>query len=172
MADNDNQSAMKTTLNNDFILGIALFVLALLAIFVIIPAGIDSPGDVNIRALAPDFWPNIVMTFLAIIGLIIAIQGYATGKKTTQKTPIHTRYWRAVSAIILLFIYYWLLQTLGFVIASCIALLAFCLLAGERRLYYVLPLAILLPLLLFYFFTHIATVAIPLGISEDWPLFN
>ena len=172
MPDNDNQSAMKTTFNHDFILGITLFVLALLAIFVIIPAGIDSPGEVNIRALAPDFWPNIVMTFMAIIGLIIAIQAYATGKKTNQKIPTGTRYWRAVSAIILFFIYYWLLQTLGFVVASCIALLAFCLLAGERRLYYVIPLAVLLPLLLFYFFTHVAAVAIPLGISEDWPLFN
>ena len=172
MPDNDNQSTMKTTFNNDFILGITLLVLALLAIFVIIPAGIDSPGEVNIRALAPDFWPNIVMTFMAIIGLIIAIQAYTTGKKTKQKTPTDTRYWRAIIAIILLFIYYWLLQRLGFVVASCIALLAFCLLAGERRLYYVMPLAVLLPLLLFYFFTHVATVAIPLGISEDWPIFN
>ena len=175
---------MKLHQAQDLCLGVGILLLALLALLVIIPAGVDPPANIKIRALAPGFWPNIVMLFMAFMGLIIAVQGfldYRSASATEQPRPadqlapaIATL--RVVTAIVMptfIFIiwlnaYYWLLELLGFVAASMIAILAFTLLSGERRWRYVIPVSLVLPVLLYYFFTHVANVFIPLGLFEDW----
>lgn len=157
---------MKAILNREILLGLSIVILALLALFIVIPAGVDPPSNMSLLALAPGFWPNVVMIFMAIIGVIVMLQGYF---KPPQATDESRSMLRAVVAIAMLFVYYGLLQQLGFVAASMLTILAFALLVGEWRLYYVVPLALLLPILLYYFFTHVAIVSIPLGVFEDWP---
>lgn len=158
---------MKATTNREIILGLSIVVLALLALFIVIPAGVDPPSNMSLLALAPDFWPNVVMIFMALIGVIITLQGYV--KQPRASSDESRSVLRAMVAIAMLFVYYGLLQQLGFVAASMLTMLAFALLVGEWRLYYVVPLALLLPILLYYFFTHVAIVSIPLGVFEDWP---
>ena len=64
---------MNRAARNDLIFGSTVLGLALLMLFVGIPIGIESPGDVDILALAPTFWPNIIMALLALIGIIMVI---------------------------------------------------------------------------------------------------
>ena len=52
---------MNRAARNDLIFGSTVLGLALRMLFVGIPIGIESPGDVDILALAPTFWPNIIM---------------------------------------------------------------------------------------------------------------
>ena len=67
-----------------------------------------------------------------------------------------------------MFIYQALLEPLGFVAASMLAIIVLTVLGGERRAYVVLPVAILVPLGLYWFFTVAASVQIPMGYFESW----
>ena len=152
---------MKLHQAQDLCLGVGILLLALLALLVIIPAGVDPPANIKIRALAPGFWPNIVMLFMAFMGLIIAVQGfldYRSASATEQPRPAD----QLAPAIATLRV------VTAIVAASMIAILAFTLLSGERRWRYVIPVSLVLPVLLYYFFTHVANVFIPLGLFEDW----
>ena len=55
--------------------GLAAIAIAVLGWFVVIPIGIDLPSQIDISALAPDFWPRVVMLLLAAAGIAIVAQG-------------------------------------------------------------------------------------------------
>ena len=63
-----------------------------------------------------------------------------------------------------LIVYYGLVLPLGIVISSMLALSGFALIYGERRLKIILPLSVLLPVGLYYFFVKIANIPMPLGL--------
>ena len=69
-------------------------------------------------------------------------------------------------ALAICFALYFGLEPLGFVLTTAIGLAVLMLLAGEYRVYVVLPAAILVPLGLHVFFTKAASVPIPMGILE------
>lgn len=165
--------------------GGGIIVLAMLGYFVLIPVGIDSPNSVPFLALAPAFWPNIIMALLVLLGLLLLIQGLMAirsdasqnstmpPQQVTDQSEINPsdsqhagRPLIASAAIILLFVYYAALQTLGFVAASMLILPIYMLLAGVRNYLLIGLLGIGLPVGLYFFFTTVARVALPLGVFE------
>ena len=70
----------------------------------------------------------------------------------------------AVIAVINFYIYYLLIDWIGMVLASIIAVIVFVLKCGERRYKIMLPIAVLLPIGLYYFFLKVANIPMPLGI--------
>jgi len=60
--------------------------------------------------------------------------------------------------------YYLLLEPLGIIISSALAIVSCSLMYGERRYKYLLPLAILLPIGLYLFFFKVASIPMPQGI--------
>ena len=148
---------MNRAARNDLIFGSTVLGLALLMLFVGIPIGIESPGDVDILALAPTFWPNIIMALLALIGIIMVISSMMLLRAPEQadKDSEDQSYGpalaitRVIACIVVMFIYQALLEPLGFVAASMLAIIVLTVLGGERRAYVVLPVAILVPLGLF-----------------------
>ena len=70
----------------------------------------------------------------------------------------------AVIAVINFFVYYLLIDWLGMVLASVIAVIVFVLMCGERRYKIMLPVAMILPVGLYYFFLKVASIPMPLGI--------
>ncbi len=167
---------MNRAARNDLIFGSTVLGLALLMLFVGIPIGIESPGDVDILALAPTFWPNIIMALLALIGIIMVISSMMLLRAPEQadKDSEDQSYGpalaltRVIACIVVMFIYQALLEPLGFVAASMLAIIVLTVLGGERRAYVVLPVAILVPLGLYWFFTVAASVQIPMGYFESW----
>ena len=51
---------MRGWLNQDAITGALYLALGLLVVFVLIPLGVDEPGNVEFAALAPAYWPRII----------------------------------------------------------------------------------------------------------------
>jgi putative tricarboxylic transport membrane protein len=157
--------------------GIAAAAIAAIGWFVVIPLGIEVPQNIKITALSPDFWPRIVMAILAIAGAVIAIQAFfesrgadpenapANDEETVEHPPAVLA-GRVIFALALLFVFYAGIFQLGIVVCSALIIVVFTFVLGQRQWKYILPLAVALPLVLYFFFVHVAQVPMPLGVFE------
>jgi putative tricarboxylic transport membrane protein len=163
----------------NLIFGLTILCFTLAMVLVVIPVGIDSPSNVNILALSPTFWPNIIMGLMATISIVViikaalslragerAIASASSDDEEDKSLPLAQAAMRFVACIVILIIYYHLLIHLGFVAGSILVIVALMLLGGERRLKIIIPLATLFPVGLYLFFTHVAVVHIPTGLFE------
>ena len=160
---------------------------ACLVLFVLIPAGIDDPGSIDVMALGPAFWPSVVCAFLGAMGLIVGVQalrrmraarsgtvsgqGDSGGPDAAEAAEIEAAGFsptRWLGALALLAAYYAGLDRLGMVLTSMLALGLFMILGGERRPVVMVLLSVILPLALYVFFRFVANVFIPLGVFEGW----
>lgn len=160
----------------DIGLGLFLLAAALLMLFWIIPVGVQTPGSARNPILSPPFWPRLIMIALAGLSLIIIAQAAARIRRIKKGLADEVAVTAAldasgavkvVIAIALLFVYYWSLTWGGLVVPSMLAILVFTALYGEKRFQYFAPAALLFPLAIYYFFTDIAQVPIPLGVFEN-----
>lgn len=164
---------MQHYLNQNTIAGALYLILGLFIVFILIPLGVDEPSNVQYPPLAPSYWPRIISFCLAALGVAILVRsgmriakGSAVGEASDD--PAEERiYWRAGVVIALGFTLYAVLETLGFVLATTIALVILMLFAGERRVQIILPVALGVPLALYFFFTKAASIPIPSGILES-----
>jgi len=152
-------------------LGVGVIAFALGGYLLVIPAGVDSPSSVPFLALAPAFWPNIIMGLLCVLGVVMIIQGLRSKAQAVpddgvEETFDSARLLRTGAAMAVLFVYYLALQKLGFVVASMLALLFYLPLAGVRQIFLIGVISVFLPIALYYFFTIVAKVALPLGVFE------
>ena len=162
---------MRAADRSDLILGGITIAFSCLTLFVIIPSGVQNPGQINVMALGPAFWPSVIAIFVFLMGIFVVVQAYRShGSRESTKedglanfAPV-----RWVSALVLLAGYYLLLDILGMVVTSALALLTFMLLGGERRAILIVAITVVLPVALFLFFRYAANVAIPMGIFSDW----
>jgi hypothetical protein len=158
------------------ILGIILVLGFSLVFLAVIPAAVVVPGGIKISATAPDYWPKLVSAAIALLGLAVLAQGIlgikrdpapSAGKEVTEngqnKKP---GFLKTAAAILGLLAYYWLVIPMGIVAASMLALPGFAVIYGERRVKVLVPLALLLPMALYFFFTRVANIPMPLGIFE------
>lgn len=168
---------MRANIKSDLITGGIIVTFALVVLLLLVPYGVDRPGQVDVSALSPNFWPTVLGFFLLLMGGLVTGQTLWRHKTQTAPAPEKTassENWpglgpipKTFAAVALLFLYYAVLNPLGLVAASMLAMIAFTLLAGERRTVIVAPLAILVPIGLYFFFQEIAQVAIPVGIFEE-----
>lgn len=164
---------MKSSARGDIYLGLGVIALTLITNFIIIPAGVSLPPKVPFKALEPAFWPNIIIWVMAFLGLVLVVQGVLASRRATEEQSADAPAKRAhvgpaLIAIALLFVFNFLLNTVGFIVASVLLLPVFMWLMGERRYWLMAVIAILLPFGLHFFFKHVATVYVPLGFLEPW----
>lgn len=163
---------------SDLTIGGATVAFACLALFVLVPFGVEDPGEIDILALGPAFWPSIISVFILLMGAVVGVQGLRrlrAGRAAEEEdqrslATALSEYalGRWLGALALLAAFYALLEPLGMVIASMQAMVVLMFLGGERRpaLLAILPVA--LPFALFLFFRYAANVVIPLGFLESW----
>ena len=161
----------------DAILGAVLVFVCGLLLSVIIPLGVQLPKSNKVLALSPDFWIKIIVWTTLALGVNILIRGIrksrlemtpdevaAVEEDLEHRHPMNRAILSAVTAIAGLFVYFFLIKWIGMVAASILAMIGFTLLCGERRYKIALPLAVLLPVGLYYFFLKVASIPMPLGI--------
>lgn len=167
---------MRAADRGDLIVGGVTAGFACIVMFVMIPLGIEDPGRIDVLALGPAFWPFVIALFLLAMGALIGMQawrrsrldgdaGAAAGDGAPAMSDFAPGRW--LSAVILMAAYYLLLEPLGMVVTSMLAMTAFMLLGGERRAPVIAALAVGIPLALFLFFRYVANVVIPLGVFSD-----
>ena len=173
------------TLNRDVYIGITAITVSVFGWLVVIPVGIDLPKSVKLLALSPDFWPNIIMIILFACGIIVLIQGlmlWAQTEDTSYKKETHNnnptvaediihfsliiQIFRIFLVLLGLFAFYFFIPHLG-VVVGCM----FLILAGTRGLglsswIKSVALALVLPTSLYFFFSEVAYIPIPLGVFE------
>ena len=168
----------------DLVVSGGVIAFACLMLLVLIPAGIDDPGSIDVLALGPAFWPSVISAFLGLMGVIVGVQalrriragrgGSVSGQgdrddaDAAEDEASGFAPGRWLGALVLLALYYYGLDRLGMVLTSMLALGLFMVLGAERRPAVVLALSVGVPLALFLFFRFVANVFIPLGVFERW----
>ena len=139
------------------------------------------PAAIDILALGPAFWPSIVSTFMLLMGAVVGAQALrrlragraaaeTDGEDRRSLATALSEYalGRWLGALVLLAAFYALLEPLGMILASMLAMVALMVLGGERRPALLAILPIGLPFALFLFFRYAANVVIPLGVLDPW----
>lgn len=146
--------------------GFGVLILGILIFSVIIPHGVDRPGNVQHAALAPDFWPRIVAAIIALMGLLLIVR--PTREEVADDDD---RWFQRLPGLAVtlgaLFGFYFLIPHLGMVAPGTAVLLGLMIYAGERRWPLGIAVAVGVPVLLYFFFSYIANIPIPLGVFES-----
>ncbi|MEG9862223.1 MAG: tripartite tricarboxylate transporter TctB family protein [Parvularculales bacterium] len=167
----------------DFFLGVGIFCLGVLGLLVIVPLGVVVPDGINVRALKPSFWPNIIFTVICLTGIAVAgksVRRHKKHKSANRKTgtsrtkgvsksrdlDFGPAMFRAGVIVCVLLGVYFGIGFLGIPFTGMLSLVFLMIFAGERRLHVVAPIAVIVPVLLYAFFYYVASVPIPLGIFE------
>lgn len=148
-------------------LGIGAVIASLLLIFIVIPYSVSAPATVRNVVLSPLFWPNVVAGLTGIVGLGMIV--LSVGRQPAALPPssdVDNRgaaFLRLAIAAALMVATMYALPRIGMVWVSMVlfALVAFLVRTTHPKT--ALVCAVLLPLLLYVFFAHVAGVAIPQG---------
>ena len=147
-------------------LGLSIFFIlfALFLWLVLIPFGIDAPSSMRSILLSPRFWPTILAAGLLLLGVLL---GAATLRRKTgdRHDPFEgftsPEYGRLAGFVVLLAAYFEAIPWLGMVWSSVLCFAAVVFLTGAQNKAIGLACALVLPIVLFGFFYHIAGVNIP-----------
>lgn len=148
-------------------LGIGAMLAAVVLIFYAIPQWVSSPSNVRNIVLSPLFWPYILGGLTGLVGLGLVVAGRLM---PAQAEPVNdgiedprAGLARLCAMAVLMALVFWALPRLGMVWTSMLAFVGLAFLMRTRHPVTALVCAVLVPLLLYGFFAHVAGVAIPQG---------
>ena len=150
-------------------LGIVASLFALFLVFYAIPTYVFSPSNVGNIILSPKFWPYVLAGFTAIIGLGLLFNAVTSATDTTfedEETghPEGSAPWMRLGALGVIMVLVMVgLPLLGMVWTAMLAFAACAFLFRTRHPVAAVVCAVIVPLLLYAFFAHVAGVAIPQG---------
>ncbi|MGD9671604.1 MAG: tripartite tricarboxylate transporter TctB family protein [Hyphomicrobiaceae bacterium] len=155
--------------NRDFLAGLIFLLIGAVLLVFLIPAGIDEPQKVKFAVMSPSYYPRIIGIVMAFIGLTITIGAIISKTPASHFSDMDAQ---SVAKVVAVFIAFLLtayaLPYAGFVLTCTLCLVFLMTLAGERNPLILAPVALLLPICLYLFFTKIANVPIPGGILETY----
>lgn len=159
-------------IHKDVWLGIGTIVFGVILLVYAIPEFISAPSNVRKLVLSPLLWPTIVAWLIILLGGGLIASHYLTPPQdASQIDPslLGTREdqlfgWARLgaSAVIMTGL---IVTTpyLGMVIASGLAFVLFSIVIMSPRPILSLVVAVVLPIVLYFFFAHVAGVSIPQG---------
>lgn len=151
-------------LHRQSLIGIFAITAGLFLMFVAIPLWVSSPSNVRNIILAPVFWPYTLSGLTIIIGLGLTVTGFYSSEDTTpEAAEIPGGYKRLLIMAVIMAVYMLGLPRLGMVWTSMLAFAATAFLARTSHPKTALICAVCVPLVLYAFFAHVASVAIPQG---------
>lgn len=138
-----------------------------------IPAWISAPSNVSNLILSPLFWPYSLAGCAALVGLGLIATSFRLPKKPRLVVEGETAdkfSWPRLGALAAVMIAtFFLIPWLGMVWASMLCFALTALLTGIPRRGLAIVCAVVLPLVLYAFFAHVAGVAIPQGVFVRLP---
>lgn len=138
-------------LHANHVISLLLLVFAVAA-FIMAQSFNSSSGT----APGPAFFPQVLSVLLLVLAIILAFQ---TPAQSNSKVNINV-----VLIMILFGVYVFLVQPIGFVVSTLLFTVGYLLILGERRWYFIVPAAILLPVTVSYAFEQLLNVPIPHGV--------
>lgn len=151
-------------LHRQTLIGIFAIFAGLFLMTVAIPLWVSSPSNVRNIILSPTFWPYTLSALTILIGAGLTVTGfYSTEDLTPKPAAIAGGYGRLVIMAVVMIIYMVGLPRLGMVWTSMLAFVATAFLVRTSHPKTALICALCVPLVLYFFFAHVASVAIPQG---------
>lgn len=148
-------------------LGLGACLMALFLVFVAIPNWVAAPSNVPNIILSPLFWPYTLSAFTGLVGLgLIATSMRLPVTDETLNEPIDDlgpARLRMIGIAVIMLVSMFLFPRLGMVWTCMLAFLATAFLVKTRHPVTAVICAILIPLILYAFFAHVAGVAVPQG---------
>lgn len=147
-------------------LGIVALAAAAFLAFIAIPNWVSSPSNVRNIVLSPTFWPYILSGFLALTGLGLMLARYTPDPSdaVTEDGGEGTAPWlRLAGLAVIMGLTMYGLPRLGMVWTCMLAFAASAFMFRTRFPKTALVCAVLIPLILYAFFAHVAGVAVPQG---------
>lgn len=156
---------------DDVGIGAAILAFGAIVLLVLIPFGVVHPDNIRAGTISPTLWPKATAWLLVTFGFLVALEGVLTASKKraaenssdSSHSDAGTGLLRVCLGFILLYASWGAIFSIGLPIASGLIILVFGALFGERRLWLLAVVAVIVPLVLYYFFSEIANVPIPLG---------
>ncbi len=152
-------------MKTDRIFGCASALLGLLFVFLAVPSitGDWQQGEqARYFTVGPRLFPYISGILVTLFAFLIAIKPDGDNKISDFLKPGAAK--MAVFAIVLAFVYIALLEPLGFIIASVLALFTFFIGFGERRWKMIVPIALVVPIAISAMFSGFFKVQLPPGL--------
>lgn len=148
-------------------LGVGAIIVSILFILVLIPNLVSAPSNVRNIVLSPVFWPNAIALFLGLTGLgLIAVALRMPKQEMAAESDVDDRgqaYLRLGGIALIMVLTAFAMPRLGLVWTAMLAFAATAFLVQTRNKIAAIACAVIVPLLLYVFFAHIAGVAIPQG---------
>lgn len=150
-------------------LGIFMSLFALFLVLYAIPSFVFAPSNVGKIVLSPLFWPYVLAGLAGIVGLALIANALTSAQDTPfegeeTEHPEGTAPWMRLGALaVIMVLVMFGLPRLGMVWTAMLAFAACAFLFRTRHPILALVCAVVVPLLLYAFFAHVAGVAIPQG---------
>ena len=160
---------MVMTRRRQAVLGSLGIVFALVLALFVIPTTVSTPSNVPKIVLSPLFWPGVLAALIGIVGLGLVVMSRrlplaASDEVEGQDEEAHAGgVLRLVGLAALMLAALLALPVFGMVWTSIALFVATAFLVRTRNPVIALASAVLMPLLLYAFFAHVAGVAIPQG---------
>ena len=148
-------------------LGIGAIAASVFLIAVAIPFWVSSPSNVSNIILSPLFWPNVLAVITGLMGTGLIVTSIARPRPETSATsdvadrPAAFRRLAIMAVVMAATVL--VMPRLGLVWTAMLTFVATAFLVKTRHPRTALICAVLIPLVLYVFFAHIAGVAIPQG---------
>ncbi len=165
---------MKNEYKLDLTLAVAVIIFALLVLWILIPK-IHIPLNAHSVFVLPSFVPKIFISFLCFLGVSLLFRTIVKIKReapknfaTDTKNAFNIRELLASERLAIVifsifFIFVISLEYIGFVIPSIIFLGGMMKFFGQKNKVTIAVIMLLVPIILYIFFRHIAEVYIPIG---------
>lgn len=147
-------------------LGLGACAVALFLVLIAIPTWVSSPSNVSNIVLSPTFWPYTLagLTGLTGLGLMFSSRAFGPASKVPADEQIDGNPWLRLFVLAVIMVLTMLVMPhLGMVWTSMPVFAVIALMFRTQHRVTAFLCAILIPLVLYAFFAHVAGVAIPQG---------
>ena len=146
------------------LIGLFAVVAGLFLMIVAIPYWVSSPSNVRNIILSPVFWPYTLSALTIVIGLGLTVTGHFSSEDMSpEPAEVSGGYGRLAIMVMVMVIYMFGLPRLGMVWTSMLAFATTAFLVRTSHPKTAVICALCVPLVLYAFFAHVASVAIPQG---------
>jgi putative tricarboxylic transport membrane protein len=155
------------TLRGDVIAAALCLGFGLAGYFLIIPNAVYVPPAFVGTANSPAFLPKMVCMILAGLSTVYLIKSVIALRRESSQGRAPIADWALAGAMALICIVYVVaIMLVGLTIASAACVAGAIVFFGERRLSIIVPIAIIGPAVLWYFFVKIANILLPIPFLE------
>jgi putative tricarboxylic transport membrane protein len=150
------------TRRGDVIAAVLCLAAGLIGYFVLVPMAVYVPAKFAGTANSPAFLPNVLFILLAALSALYLVQSLIVLLREASEGRVRQSDWALAGGTALICIgYVFGIHVVGMTLGSALAVAATIFYFGERRPVLIASIAVILPLLLWYFFVKIAHILLP-----------